>query len=72
MQHLRTTGTSVEESEMCDEYEGSQEERRPILTEVMKQDFTEELELEMGNVGLVRFQQARRANRPSTITWAKI
>lgn len=38
-------------------------ERKPILTKVMKEDFTEEIELEMGNVGLVRFEQARRAKR---------
>lgn len=38
-------------------------ERKPILTELMKEDFTEEIELEMGNEGLVRFEQARRANR---------
>lgn len=49
---------------MCDEHEGSPGERKPILTEVMKEDFTEEIELAMGSVGLVRFGQARRANHP--------
>lgn len=49
---------------MCDEHEGSQGERKPILTEVMKENFTEETELEMGSVGLVRFGQARRASHP--------
>lgn len=35
---------------LCDEHQGSQEERKSILTKMIKEDFMEETELEMGSV----------------------